>query len=137
MPVHKDSFLKIPSKFESQFGGWCAFAKEDFNEKVSVNSETFKIRNGELYLFYNAFFNNTLKSWNKNEAGLMMKADANCNKTVNKKIEIMKPSLFFWLLRLTVAVILVQTLYFKFTGSEESVSVFSAVGIEPYGRIGT
>ncbi|RKS89713.1 DoxX-like protein [Flavobacterium limicola] len=49
----------------------------------------------------------------------------------------MKLSLFFWLLRLTVAVILVQTLYFKFTTSEESVYIFSSLGIEPYGRIGT
>ena len=49
----------------------------------------------------------------------------------------MKVSLFFWLLRLAVAVILLQTLYFKFTSSEESVYIFSALGIEPYGRIGT
>jgi uncharacterized membrane protein YphA (DoxX/SURF4 family) len=49
----------------------------------------------------------------------------------------MKLSLFFWLLRLVVVVILLQTLYFKFTASEESVYVFSALGIEPYGRIGT
>ena len=48
----------------------------------------------------------------------------------------MKLSLFLWLLRLAVAVILVQTLYFKFTASEESVYIFSALGIEPYGRIG-
>jgi uncharacterized membrane protein YphA (DoxX/SURF4 family) len=48
----------------------------------------------------------------------------------------MKLSLFFWLLRLVVAVILVQTLYFKFAASEESVYIFSALGIEPYGRIG-
>ena len=49
----------------------------------------------------------------------------------------MKLSLFFWLLRLTAAVILAQTLYFKFMASEESVYIFSALGIEPYGRIGT
>lgn len=49
----------------------------------------------------------------------------------------MKLSLFFWMLRLTLAVILVQTLYFKFTASEESVYIFSSLGIEPYGRIGT
>ena len=82
MPVNKEYFLKNPSKFEPQYGGWCAFAMGDSNEKVSINPETFKISNGKLYLFYNAFFNNTLKSWNKNEAGLMMKADANWNKIV-------------------------------------------------------
>ena len=46
-------------------------------EKVEVNPETFKIINGKLYLFYNAFFNNTLTDWNKNEAALKAKADKN------------------------------------------------------------
>ena len=80
MPVNKEYFLKNPSKFEPQYGGWCAYAMGDSNEKVSINPETFKINNGKLYLFYNAFFNNTLKSWNKEETGLMMKADTNWSK---------------------------------------------------------
>ncbi|MFV8373505.1 YHS domain-containing (seleno)protein [Flavobacterium sp. LB2P74] len=82
MPVNKEYFLKNPSKFEPQYGGWCAYAMGDSNEKVSVNPETFKISNGKLYLFYNAFFNTTLKSWNKEETGLMMKADANWSKRI-------------------------------------------------------
>ncbi len=82
IPDNKEYFLKNPSKFEPQYGGWCAFAMGDSNEKVAINPETFKIINGKLYLFYNAFFNNTLKSWNKEEAGLMMKADANWSKIV-------------------------------------------------------
>lgn len=41
-----------------------------------------------------------------------------------------------WVLRLTVAVILLQTLYFKFTGHPDSVHIFSALGVEPWGRIG-
>ena len=49
----------------------------------------------------------------------------------------MKSVVFSWIIRLVVAVILVQTLYFKFTASEESVYIFSALGIEPYGRIVT
>ena len=80
MPVNKEYFLKNPSKFEPQYGGWCAFAMGDSNEKVSVNPETFKIIDGKLYLFYNAFFNNTLKTWNKEESRLMMKADVNWSK---------------------------------------------------------
>ena len=35
------------------------------------------------------------------------------------------------------ALILLQTLYFKFTAAPESVFIFSELGIEPYGRIGT
>ncbi|HMG83543.1 MAG TPA: DoxX family protein [Ferruginibacter sp.] len=42
-----------------------------------------------------------------------------------------------WLLRLTAAIILLQTLYFKFTGQPESVELFTKLGVEPWGRIGT
>ena len=41
------------------------------------------------------------------------------------------------LLRLLAAAILLQTLYFKFTGAEESVYIFSTLGAEPWGRIGS
>lgn len=41
------------------------------------------------------------------------------------------------LLRIIAAAILLQTLYFKFTGSPESVALFSKLGVEPWGRIGT
>jgi uncharacterized membrane protein YphA (DoxX/SURF4 family) len=40
-----------------------------------------------------------------------------------------------WLLRLVVAGILLQTLFFKFTGAAESVFIFETLGAEPYGRI--
>ncbi len=42
-----------------------------------------------------------------------------------------------WALRLVVAVLLLQTLFFKFTGAEESVYIFSRLGAEPWGRIGS
>jgi len=42
-----------------------------------------------------------------------------------------------WLLRIVVAVILLQTLFFKFTAAKESVYIFSALGAEPWGRIGS
>lgn len=42
-----------------------------------------------------------------------------------------------WVLRLTAAVILLQTLFFKFTGARESVYIFSTLGAEPWGRIGS
>ncbi len=38
---------------------------------------------------------------------------------------------------IVVAIILLQTLYFKFTAQPESVYIFSTLGIEPYGRIGS
>jgi uncharacterized membrane protein YphA (DoxX/SURF4 family) len=50
---------------------------------------------------------------------------------------IMKTTILSWILRITAAVILFQTLYFKFTGAEESIYIFTALGVEPYGRIAT
>mgnify|MGYP002783759875 CR=1 FL=1 len=41
-----------------------------------------------------------------------------------------------WILRLTVAIILLQTLYFKFLAHPDSVYIFSELGVEPWGRIG-
>ena len=42
-----------------------------------------------------------------------------------------------WVFQLTAAVILGQTLFFKFTGSKESVYIFTQLGVEPWGRIGS
>ena len=42
-----------------------------------------------------------------------------------------------WVLRIAAAAILLQTLFFKFTGAEESVYIFSTLGAEPWGRIGS
>jgi hypothetical protein len=42
-----------------------------------------------------------------------------------------------WALQLIVAGILLQTLFFKFTGASESVYIFSTLGAEPWGRIGS
>jgi uncharacterized membrane protein YphA (DoxX/SURF4 family) len=44
--------------------------------------------------------------------------------------------IFTWVLRLLAAAIMLQTLYFKFSGSEESVYIFTTLGMEPWGRIG-
>lgn len=41
-----------------------------------------------------------------------------------------------FILRLTVAIILIQTLRFKFTAHPDSIYIFEQVGLEPYGRIG-
>jgi uncharacterized membrane protein YphA (DoxX/SURF4 family) len=46
-------------------------------------------------------------------------------------------NVIYWILRVIAAGILLQTLFFKFTASPESVYIFSKVGMEPWGRIGT
>ncbi len=40
-----------------------------------------------------------------------------------------------WALRLIAAGLMVQSLFFKFSASDESVYIFSTLGIEPWGRI--
>jgi uncharacterized membrane protein YphA (DoxX/SURF4 family) len=42
-----------------------------------------------------------------------------------------------WIGQVVAALILLQTLYFKFTGAPESVYIFTTLGMEPWGRIGT
>ncbi|WP_395049377.1 YHS domain-containing (seleno)protein [Flavobacterium sp.] len=81
--ANRDAFLKKPMSYEPQFGGWCAYAMGSSGDKVDINPETFKIIDGKLYLFYNAYFNNTLKSWNKDEVNLKKKADTNWKKFIN------------------------------------------------------
>lgn len=80
--LNKEVFIKNASYYEPQYGGWCAYAMGSSGEKVEINPETFKIIDGKLYLFYNAYFNNTLKSWNKDEISLKAKADANWKKFI-------------------------------------------------------
>lgn len=46
-------------------------------------------------------------------------------------------NIVYWIVRILSAVILLQTLFFKFSGAEESVYIFSRIGMEPWGRIGT
>lgn len=46
-------------------------------------------------------------------------------------------TILYWIARIGAAIIMIQTLYFKFSGAEESVYIFSTVGMEPWGRIGT
>jgi YHS domain-containing protein len=74
---NKELFKKNPSAYQPQYGGWCAYAMGASGEKVEVDPETFKVADGKLYLFYNKYLNNTLKSWEKNETNLHQKADAN------------------------------------------------------------
>lgn len=82
--ANKEAFIKNPASYEPQYGGWCAYAMGSYGKKVEVDPETFKIVDGKLYLFYNAYFNNTLKSWNEDEPALKKKADLTWKKTIDK-----------------------------------------------------
>lgn len=70
-------FKKNPEKYDPAYGGWCAYAMGKTGEKVKIDPETFKIVNNKLYLFYNFWGNNTLKTWNADERNLLVAADKN------------------------------------------------------------
>lgn len=75
------AFKKGAQKYVPQYGGWCAYAMGTSGDKVSVDPETFEIRDGKLYLFYNAFFTNTLEKWTEEgPEQLRKKADENWQK---------------------------------------------------------
>ena len=78
----KDLFAKNPMQYEPQYGGWCSYAMGAKGEKVEIDPESFKIVEGKLNLFFYAFYNNTLKLWNKDEANLKAKADVNWKKII-------------------------------------------------------
>ena len=46
----------------------------------------------------------------------------------------MKTTVVVWACRIIAAIIMLQTLFFKFSGAEESVYIFTTVGMEPWGR---
>lgn len=74
---NRTKFIANPIKYEPQYGGWCAYALGHKPEKVKVDPKTYKIVDGKLYLFYNFYLTNTLKSWDKNEKSLKPTADKN------------------------------------------------------------
>jgi len=79
-------FKSNPAKYIPQYGGYCAYAIGKTGEKISINPKTFEIRNGKLYLFYNAWGTNTLDLWVK-EGALELKenADKNWEKLLKEK----------------------------------------------------
>lgn len=45
--------------------------------------------------------------------------------------------ILLWVFRILAALIMLQTLYFKFSAHPQSVHLFTILGMEPWGRIGT
>jgi len=48
-----------------------------------------------------------------------------------------KSSIISWIAAIVSAIVMLQTLYFKFSAAPESVYIFTTLGMEPYGRIGS
>lgn len=74
--ANKALFVANPAKYEPAYGGWCAYAMGETGEKVEIDPATYSIVNGRLYLFYNAFFNNTLTTWKPKQQSYIPAGDA-------------------------------------------------------------
>jgi YHS domain-containing protein len=83
--AHLETFIANPEQYIPEYGGYCAYAVAENGKKVSIDAETFEIRDGKLYLFYNSWGINTLESWLKKEPKLLVaKANANWQLIENK-----------------------------------------------------
>ena len=61
---NKKAFAANPRRYVPQYGCWCAYAMLE-GDKVDVDPQRYKIIDGELYLFYDGFWGDTLKKWNE------------------------------------------------------------------------
>lgn len=75
---HRDLFAATPTKYEPQYGGWCAYAMAD-GKKFKIDPNAWQIHEGKLYLNYNAKIQ---KIWISERAKRIADADANWNKIV-------------------------------------------------------
>lgn len=70
-------FNEAPDKYVPEYGGYCAYAIAKNGKKYDIDPETYEIRDGKLYLFYNKWGNNTLEKWLEEEPDtLKAQADA-------------------------------------------------------------
>jgi peroxiredoxin/YHS domain-containing protein len=79
-PANLQTFKANPSKYEPSHGGWCSYAMGNDGTKVEVDPKSFVVSDGRLFLFYKDFFNDTRKSFLKDQAHLTASADANWKK---------------------------------------------------------
>lgn len=80
-PENSMAFKKNPKQYLPKYDGYCAFAVAKNMKRVPSDPRTFKIRNGELLLFFNDFYQgqvvNTIVPWNQNEATMFASAEHN------------------------------------------------------------
>ena len=75
------AFKTAPNAYLPAYDGYCAFAMAMKGAKVPSGPQTFKIRDGKLYLFFNDYYEgkpfNTIIPWNGNEPDMLTKANTN------------------------------------------------------------
>ena len=78
---HRDLFKENPSKYEPEFGGYCAYGVSR-NKLVEIDVDAFQIVDGKLLLQYSK---GVRDDFNKDQAGNLVKANANWGGLVEKK----------------------------------------------------
>lgn len=74
-------FMANPEKYTPQYGGYCAYQIARKGKRVQIDPESYQIKDGKLYLFYDFLFIDTLKKWNEEGPDMMQKkADENWKK---------------------------------------------------------
>jgi hypothetical protein len=156
--ANRDLFIKDPAKYEPAHGGWCSWAMLD-GDKVEVDPKSAVVKDGRLFLFFKGWLGDTKAKWLKgNHAEQAAKADAAWLKisgeTARRPTEQpktnqlaehqtmpttrSKPALIAsWIAQVLAAVIMGQTLFFKFSGADEPIDIFTTLGVEPWGRFAT
>jgi hypothetical protein len=83
---NRELFIAHPEKYLPQYGGYCAYAIAKDAKRVKINPESFLIKDGKLYLFYDSIFADTLEKWQEEGANILQpKADKNWEKMQMKK----------------------------------------------------
>lgn len=78
---NKKEFIDHPQKYLPAYKGWCSYAMAYGGELAPVDPKSFKVIDGKTHLFYNSFWANTLKKWNKKDDSSQVKmADTNWKK---------------------------------------------------------
>jgi YHS domain-containing protein len=79
-------FKDNPKKYIPQYGGYCAYAVPAKKTKMDIDPESYEIRDGKLYLFYNSLLNNKLTDWKEGETKILQeKGDINWVELKHKK----------------------------------------------------
>lgn len=71
--ANRDAFARDPQRYAPQYGGYCAYGTAS-GYKVSTEPDAFAVRDGKLYLNYNAAVQ---RMWNEDQPGYIVKADGN------------------------------------------------------------
>lgn len=70
---HLDLFKENPEKYAPQYGGYCAYAVAQ-NDTASIEPDQFTVKDGKLYLNYNASVN---EKWAADKEKFIQQADEN------------------------------------------------------------